>query len=329
MKYASIICGPLLISLSLGGFSAAWQQEKSPPAPAIAGGEDLPLDPLQKLAYSTALQRKDYTAAEKILVEAINRAIERDPKSPDAARLLTVAGGLFFQNGEWLNAAISFKKAEAIRPLAERDRFVLSMAYIRLGRGDWAGNELVRLSEDHPRNPLYIYWLGRIDYDNRQYAAAISKFERAIDLDPGMMRAYDNLGLCYDYLGRFDEAVKYYLRAIELNRKQPQPSPWPHLNLGITLLSQNKAGEAVSTIEEAIRYDGSLPQAHYQLGLALERLGRTQEAIKSLEQAVLLDRNFPEPHYTLGILFKKLGNEKKSKEAFESFHRLKGRSNTR
>lgn len=314
----------ILICLALAfGVVAMARAQDSPPLPARATLEALSLEPARRLALTDALQRRDYTRAETILVETIDAETARDPKSAALPDLLSTVGGIFFLNGEWLNAAISFKKAEALRPLGERDRFTLAMAYIRLARPDWARPELTRLTGQFPQNALYLYWLARIDYDAQQYTAAIAKLEKVVALDPQMMRAYDNLGLCYDYLGRFDEAIKYFRQAIELNRKQPQPSPWPHLNLAITLLARNQVSEAEEMLREALRYDARLPQAHYQLGLALDRLNRAEEAIQSLTQATQLDPAYPEPHYALGRIYQKRGEKEKAREALARFQELK------
>ena len=300
-----------------------WAQSSQPTQSELPTFIELPLNPTERAGFTTAMQQHDYTRAETILVEAIDQELRRDPKSKRAARLLAAAGGVFFLHGEWLNTAISFKKAEAIEPLTERDRFTLAMAYVRLLRRDWAQTELTKLTSDFPKNALYLYWLGRLDYDAQQYQAAIAKLEKVISLDPQMMRAYDNLGLCYDYLGQYDEAVKQYRQAIELNRKQSQPSPWPHLNLGITLLAQNKITEAEVSFREALRFDSRLPQAYYQLGLALEKLDKTQESIEALERAAEIDALYPEPHYTLGRLYQKLGDKAKAQGAFARFQQLK------
>src|SRR2546430_9511073 len=111
-----------------------------------------------------------------------------------------------------------------------------------------------------------------------------------------MMRAYDTLGLCFDYLGKFDEAVKNYNRAIELNRLQPKPSPWPHVDLAISLIALNRLPEAEENLREAVGYDPQLPQAHYQLGRVLEMQGGYQAAVESLKLAVALAPERSEEH---------------------------------
>jgi tetratricopeptide (TPR) repeat protein len=286
-------------------------------APPATG--DLPLDPARRLELEKALRDLDYKRAETILVEEA----ERDPKSPRAAKLLTRAGGIFFLDGQYLNAAIAYKKADTIAPLDERNRFTMAMSYIKLNRRDWAKPELEKLSSSDPKNALYLYWLARLDYDAQQYNSAIARLQKVVELDPHMMRAYDNLGLCYDYLGRYDQAIRSYDRAVELNRLHTQPSPWPHVNLAISLMAVNKLTEAEDHLREAVKYDSKLPQAHYQLGQALEKQGKYAEAIQSLKRAAALDATYPEPHYALGRIYQRQGKSEEAKKSVERFQQLK------
>jgi tetratricopeptide (TPR) repeat protein len=143
-----------------------------------------------------------------------------------------------------------------------------------------------------------------------------------------MMRAYDTLGLCFDYLGKFDEAVKHYNRAVELNRLQSKPSPWPNVDLAISLISLNQLAQAEQSLRDALGYDPRLPQAHYQLGRALEMQGRYEAAVQSLSQAAALDPAYPEPHYLLGRIHHRLGEDSLSKEEVARFQQLKKSSET-
>lgn len=319
MRRVISIAGAAVLCAALSLSPAAQTPSPESVIPSTPVMAELPLDPARRAELETALGKRDYTRAETILVEEINR----DPKSPRAARLLVMAGGLFFLDGQYLNSAIAYQKAGAIAPLDERSRFTMTMAFIRLNRRDWARLELEKLAELSPKSALYPYWLARLDYDAQQYQAAIDRLQKVIALDPQMTRAWDNLGLCYDYLGKYDEAVRHYRRAVDLNRRQSQPSPWPPLNLAITLLALNSLTEAETHLREALRYDARLAQAHYQLGQALEKQNRYTEAVQALTQAVTLDPMYPEPHYTLGRIYQRQGEKKKAAQEFETFQKLK------
>jgi len=309
----------LWLILPVGAQTLALQQDDPSSSSLSLQLSELKVDPSRQTELERAINARDHAAVERILVEEA----ERDPKSPRSAKLLAIAAAVFFLDGHYVSAVIAWKKAEAIAPLDDRSRFTLAMACIRLNRRDWARPELEKLAAAQPQNPLFLYWLARLDYDERNYGSAVARLQKVIALDPKMVRAYDTLGLCFDYLGKFDEAVKNYNRAIELNRLQPKPSPWPQVDLAISLIALNQLPEAEKNLREAIGYDSQLPQAHYQLGRVLEMQGAYQSAADSLKTAIALAPEYPEPHYLLGRIYHRLGNEPLSKAEIARFQQLK------
>jgi tetratricopeptide (TPR) repeat protein len=195
------------------------------------------LEPPRRSRLDEAIRARDFHAAETLL-------LEETKLNPKSFQLLSLLGGIFFQDGQYLNAAIAIKKAEAINPLDDSSRFTLAMTYIILNHRDWARPELEKLAQNNPSNALYPYWLSRLNYDAHQYQAAIAKLETVLKLDSNFMRAHDNLGLCYETLGKQDEAIHSYLEAVRLNRLKNLKSPWPSLNLGALMLKQGKLDEA-------------------------------------------------------------------------------------
>lgn len=290
--------------------------QAQPGTPATAA---LPLDATSRITFETAMRTRDYKQAETILVNEINK----NPNSPDAAKLLVQAAGIFFLDNDFMNTAIAYKKAEKIAPLDERNRFTLAMAYLKLKKPDWAGPELAKLVKEFPQNALYLYWSARLDYDAQKYSEAVVKLTKVIALDATMMRAYDNLGLCYEHLSDNEAAIKNYRQAIALNRQQTSPSPWPQVNLALVLLGRNELAEAETLLREALNYDAKLPQAHYQLGVVLEKQNKYPEAIQSLNEAVKSDPNYPEPYYTLSRIYQKQGDKINAQKSLAAFQKLK------
>jgi len=274
------------------------------------------LDPARRTALEEALKSRNYTGAEKILVEEI----ERNPKSP---QLLALLGNIFFLDRKYLNSASAFLKAQALSPLDERSRFTLAMAYVVMNRPDWARPVLEKLVETNPKNVIYPYWLARLDYSAQQFSTAISKLEKVLELDPEFVRARDNLGLCYEALGRYEEAITSYQEAVRLNRQKPQNSPWPPLNLGTLLLKLGKIEEAEIYFRESLCYDSRLPQTHYQLGLFLEKQERNAEALRELKQASAYDPSYAEPQYALARIYRRIGDNMNAEVALNTFQKLK------
>ena len=318
----------VLLSASLSSAQPS-QSSTTPPADSRLATiphdvSSLGLDAAQRALLEQEIEKREYKPAEQLLVDEANR----DPTSIRAARLLEAAGGIFFLDGQYLNSAIAWKKAEAIAPLDERSSFTLAMAYVKLGRQDWARQQMERLATAKPDDVLYRYWLARFDYDAHNYASAITRLQTIVKIDPKMVRAYDLLGLCYDYLGQLDAAVKNYNRAIELNRLQAKPSPRPHVDLAASLIAMNQLTDAENRLREALSYDAALPQAHYQLGRVLEMQGRYSEAVQPLQQASTLDQTYAEPHYLLGRIYQKLGDTKSAKLEIDRFQEIKKKQNS-
>jgi tetratricopeptide (TPR) repeat protein len=306
----------LLLSLSSPDVAAQAAPDESAPVTSAAGSLGLAPEPAAQLQQ--AIDAHDYIAAEKILLPEI----DRDPHSPRAARLLAYAGSVYFLNQDYINAAIAWKKSEAIAPLDPELRFSLAMAYIRISRPDWARKELEALAAADAHHALYPYWLGRLDYDGHEYNGAIRHFQHAIELDPKMARAYDNLGLCYYYQNQNALAVENYKKAIELERGSPHPSAWPYLNLGIVQQFLNQLGEAEKNIREAIRIDPGFQQAHFQLGTVLEDSGRLEDALKELHEAARLDPAYAEPHMAMARIDHKLGRDSAARDEVQTYLRL-------
>ena len=316
----------LAVAPQAGQDSAPAAQAPAPPSAArplevIDGAAEAPLTAAPVAAAAArpdveaALRAGHYEKAETLLV----KEAEAKP-SPEVLQLLAT---VFLRDGRPLNAAIALKKAEAIAPLDEPSRFTLAMAYVAIGKRAWARPELEKLAAQAPAKALYPYWLARLDYDDNQYATAVTRLEKAIALDPALARAHDNLGLCYEALGHFDDARKSYETALRLNEEQKSRSPWPSLNLGMLLTRLDRNDEAEARFRDALRTDPAFAAAHYQLGVVLEKKGKTGEARNELEDAARLDPASAETQYALARLYRRTGEAEKADAALRRFEELK------
>ncbi len=173
-----------------------------------------------------------------------------------------------------------------------------------------------------PRTRPTRYWLGRLDYDAGQYGAAIKRFDQVVARDAGFVRAYDNLGLCYEALNQQEEAIQHYRKAVDLNQRAASKSAWPPLNLAILLRTRGETKEAETLLREAVSYDGGLAQAHYQLGVLLEQETRLDDAVSELTRAVDRDSEYAEPHYALARIYRRQGRAAEASAALSTFRKL-------
>jgi Flp pilus assembly protein TadD len=314
------ICEFLLMVLLCGQFARNLIGQAPPDetAQTYSSIESLGLDAPDAAQLRQSMERHDYLGAEKQLLAEI----AAHPEPQQKASLLAFIGSVYFSNQDYLNAAIAWKKADALKPLAPTLQFSLAMAYVRMGHSEWARPVLSSLASQDTRNALYPYWLGRLDYDGHKYSDAIGNFQHAIELAPRMARAYDNLGLCYFYENQNELAIASHRKAIELDRNSPNPSPWPYLNLAIVQQFVNQLPGAESNLRESIRLDAKIAQAHFQLGTVLEDENRLEDATTELQKAADLNANYAEPHMALARIYHKLGEETKARREVEIYRHL-------
>jgi tetratricopeptide (TPR) repeat protein len=81
-----------------------------------------------------------------------------------------------------------------------------------------------------------------------RYEEAIEYFDRAIELDPNNAKAWDNKGSALYGLGRYEKAFEHYVRALQISPNYA--SAWG--NIGITLSSLGRYEEAIPYLDRSI-----------------------------------------------------------------------------
>jgi TolB-like protein/Flp pilus assembly protein TadD len=133
--------------------------------------------------------------------------------------------------------------------------------------------------------------LGRSRYLRREYAAAISELELALDLNPSLALAHYGLGAALVFSGRPREAFPHLESAIRLSPQDP--------NMGSYLARMAEAKYLVGEDEAATRFAlRALAQPSFQwsryavLIAALGQLGRQDEAQHYLSEVTRMRSNF-------------------------------------
>jgi Flp pilus assembly protein TadD len=123
------------------------------------------------------------------------------------------------------------------------------MAQARIGRTEDALATFARAREVDPTNPMILVNAGTVYLMRGDRARARQAFEAALDIDDGVARAHNSLGVIAAQEGRMDEAIARWQRAVALNPRDYQGL----FNLGMTLRKQGRDREAREYLEAYLR----------------------------------------------------------------------------
>lgn len=105
-------------------------------------------------------------------------------------------------------------------------------------------------------------------------------------------------GVALHHLGRYVEAEREFLQAIEENSSDPEPRS----NLVLPLLAQNKITRAVEAGRTAVAMAPDVSQTHYVLSEALLAARQYKQAETSIQESLRLDPKKSECHGLNSIL---------------------------
>ena len=110
---------------------------------------------------------------------------------------------------------------------------------------------LLKALADNPLNPELNERLGDLYFERRDYKLAIGQYEKAINLDPTLADAYNDLGLAYQYSGEPDSAIDALRKGTETAPEYQRV--W--LSLGYVLAANNRPNQARKALQKAIDLD--------------------------------------------------------------------------
>jgi tetratricopeptide (TPR) repeat protein len=146
--------------------------------------------------------------------------------------------------------------------------------------------------------PHDLVMAGKYNLNDDAHACAIDAFHLALERDPGCVDAYINLGNTHKKLSDFEEAEKYYRKAIAID---PQSTEAYH-ELG-DLLTRRKDFEAARKIfQEVLSLDPEHWKTHAALGMLLTDMGDIEAGQSHIERAIALDPDRGIYHAMLGSI---------------------------
>lgn len=122
--------------------------------------------------------------------------------------------------------------------------------------------------------------------------------------DPRSWWANSNLGSLLSDGGRYEEAIYYFSKALEIHPRYPLG----YYLIGLALTEQGKLEEAIPYFEKALQLFPGYAEAHYDFGDTLIRAGQHEKAIAHYTEALRIQPNNAEIHHRFAKALAELGN---------------------
>lgn len=141
------------------------------------------------------------------------------------------------------------------------------------------------------QNPQAMKQLAAQMFEQKKYEASAATWEKLTLLLPTDAEVYNNLGVVLRKLGRKEEALQAYTRAIALKEAYPEALN----NLGTLYLAEGQRAEAKRKFQQAAELAPDYAAPYFHLGLIAEQEGNTRLARQNyetfLEKSAELDEN--------------------------------------
>ena len=115
----------------------------------------------------------------------------------------------------------------------------------------------------------------------RNYRDAIAAFDRALEIDEKIPHVWNDRGICYRTLGDYDEALKSFLRAVELapgNVEILYELGETLEQMGVMQMNNRYLEAAVETFKMVVNSLPNNMESWNHIGVCLKELGRPEES---------------------------------------------------
>lgn len=196
------------------------------------------------------------------------------------------------------------------------------MSLHTLGQSDAAVSWFERALEINPS--LAVAWMnkGNMRSAGGDFAAALSCFERALEINPQLAEAWMNKGVLLHKWAQFEPALSCFERALEINPRYD--NAW--FNKGNVLAAKGDFSAALSCFERALEINLRFALAWSHKGNSLKELDQIEAALTCYERAIEFDPRYDGAWFNMGSLLADMGQVDAALSSFERVLEINPRS---
>ena len=237
-------------------------------------------------------------------------------------------GALQQHKGEFQAALPYFENALRLRPSDEPTLLRLADVNLSLSRPQLAKPFFEKVIALDNSSAAAMVGLGKIALAERQYAAAVDQFNRALVIQPQASSIHYQSAMAYRGLHDVAHAQDHLLKQ---GPKEPD-SPDPLIDQleqlkkgegalwirGTRAMNTGHISEAIEDFRQMVDTSPKDPTARMYLGMALARAGDQKGAVEQYLQALEIAPANPGIHYNFGLVLAEGGSEQQAIEHFRA-----------
>jgi Tfp pilus assembly protein PilF len=184
----------------------------------------------------------------------------------------------------------------------------------RRGTGTIAGTvSMARLQHKVPDKAVKEFEKALAALKRSDREKGFEHLQKAVDVDPEFMEAYNNLGVQYMFQGETARALDAFDHAAKLDPGSARAAA----NCGAALFNLKRYKEAATAARRAVDLDGSMSKARYTLGMALAASGdNPDEAEHNLRMTA---DQYPPARLALAQVLENKGETNQAREQLRTY----------
>lgn len=279
----------LLLAVSMGLSTAAWTACNKAPdgqaAAAASNGAKIPVTTASDEARAEFLKGRDLS--ERLLGQEslahFDKALSLDPEfaSAELARANNSATAKdFFEH---------LKKAVSLASKASDGERLLILANQAGTNGDVVKQKeyLDQLVSAYPNDERAQFQLGNFHFGQQEWDPAVEHYKKATELAPNYSPAYNILGYAYRTQGDYTGAEQAFKKYIELIPNDPNP----YDSYAELLLKMGRFDDSVAQYHKALSIDPHFVPSHFGIAANQMYLNKPDEAATELQKMADQARN--------------------------------------
>jgi tetratricopeptide (TPR) repeat protein len=170
---------------------------------------------------------------------------------------------------------------------------------------------------------LIVIFSIRTTVRNEDWSNPQAMWKKTLETSPGTPFSRNNMGFIYQQEGKFQEAIREYLIAIQM-----KPNFFDaYNNLALVYRSAGEKEEAVAIYKKIIEISPGYAKAYNNLAGLYNELGYKEEAETYYKKAIELDPKYAYAYFNLGLMYEESGKKEEAnkmyEKAFKIYPRLK------